>query len=145
MDSYYQTILAESLKITWHSVGSLHRVSVKGLGIRFTSETYYARPHEVLLGRLERRLTNIFGPDKALSVITNFVNEYRDFDRSSFGRYASLRRKETLKVFKEEAGVIAPTTMWVCTHGPYLYESPSALGLIIKLITEWEHEDHLVG
>lgn len=49
------------------------------------------------------------------------------------------------KIFKEAAGVIAPTEMWVCFCDCYMYEHETLEGLINVLNTEWEHEKHLVG
>jgi len=50
-----------------------------------------------------------------------------------------------MKLFKESAGVIAPTSMWVIFDGGYMYESRHLIGVLFKFITQYKDERHLVG
>ena len=53
--------------------------------------------------------------------------------------------KPPMKIFKEKPGVISRNACWVCLHKEYLYTSSTLLGLLRKVITEWNHDLHLVG
>ncbi len=50
-----------------------------------------------------------------------------------------------MKIYKEKAGVIAPTEVWVCICDCYLYIGNTLEELINILNTEWKADKHLVG
>lgn len=53
--------------------------------------------------------------------------------------------KRTMKIYKEQAGVISDEPIWVCWHSCYLYGYPTLIGLIIKMIKEWNDESNMIG
>ena len=50
-----------------------------------------------------------------------------------------------MKIFKEKAGVISKGPVWVVINKGYLYIHDTLIGVMWLMITEWEHDKHLVG
>ena len=48
-------------------------------------------------------------------------------------------------VFKSKAGDIGPDRYWVCFYSCYMHDSPTLLGLLWSVITEFSSDKHLVG
>ncbi len=50
------------------------------------------------------------------------------------------------KLYKEMAGIFSENPIWVfIDSGGYLYTHESLIKLIYLVITEWQHDKHLVG
>jgi len=49
-----------------------------------------------------------------------------------------------MKIFKEKAGVISETEIWVCIHGFYLYTHSTFIGLIWTILTQWNDDKNLM-
>ena len=50
-----------------------------------------------------------------------------------------------MKLFKEKAGVISETPVWVIIADCWLYIAPTLLGVLKLYITEYGSDKHLVG
>ena len=52
-----------------------------------------------------------------------------------------------LLLYKEKPGVISLNAVWLLIdyNGVYIYDSPTLLGLLKKVILEWRHDRHIVG
>ena len=51
----------------------------------------------------------------------------------------------TMRIFKEDAGVISDEACWVCIHKGYLYTAATLEELIEVLNIEWEDDKHFIG
>lgn len=54
-------------------------------------------------------------------------------------------KRYDMKIFKEKAGVISESEIWVCICEGYLYTADTLEDLIIVLNNEWKHDRHLAG
>ena len=50
-----------------------------------------------------------------------------------------------MKIFKEKAGMISEDPIWVCMTVGYLYTADTLRALLWLMITEWKHDNHVVG
>lgn len=50
-----------------------------------------------------------------------------------------------VRLFRERAGVIAPTPVWVCLVNDRIFIHEHFWKLVWLVITEWSDERHLVG
>lgn len=51
----------------------------------------------------------------------------------------------SLKIFKQEAGVISEEPVWVCIESCWLYIDKSLFRLLVKVWKEWRNDRHIVG
>lgn len=56
-----------------------------------------------------------------------------------------MKFKRGMKLCHTSPGEIAPGRIWVLFDGPYMYDSPTILGLIRLILREWRNDRHLVG
>lgn len=52
-----------------------------------------------------------------------------------------------LLLYKEKPGVISLNSVWLLIdyNGIYIYDSPTLLGLLKRVLTEWRNDRHIVG
>lgn len=55
----------------------------------------------------------------------------------------NIKRIGNMKIFKEKAGIISETDIWVCIHGFYLYTHSTFIGLIWTILTQWNNDKNL--
>lgn len=50
-----------------------------------------------------------------------------------------------MTIYREHSGVIGHGACWVCFHRSYLYTHDTLPGLLWLMLTEWNHDRHLIG
>lgn len=50
-----------------------------------------------------------------------------------------------MKIYKEKAGVISDTAVWICFHDCYMYSGDTFWQLLKDMCQWWNHDCRLIG
>lgn len=48
-------------------------------------------------------------------------------------------------IFKEKAGVLADTPLWVIFHHTHMYSHKTLFGVLWLFLSQYKHDKHLIG